>query len=133
MKNLLALLRDSRAVGAVEFALIVPVLSLMIIGIAQMGTLYYANARLGNAVAEGVRLAGLYPTPDNATIKSRIAAKQFGLQQQYLSTPAITTGTDGGVGFIQVSMTYDVPLDFVFAKVKAIKLTQTRRTYVYPT
>jgi hypothetical protein len=131
MKRSLSLLRDSRGLSAVEFALLCPVLFGFLIGTAQVGTLYFANAGLRNTVEEGARAAGVYPRPTDTVIKARMAKKRFGLKSQYLGTPVITTGTDGGAQFIQIRQTYTVPLDFVFYSVKPVTLTKTRRVYIY--
>ena len=132
MKHFLALLRDRSGLGAVEFALVCPVLFLFIIGTAELGTLFFANAGLRNSVAEGARVAGVYPRPTDAVIKARMADRRFGLKAQYLGTPVITTGQDNGVDYINISLTYQVPLDFVFVTVPPVTLTKSRRVYIYP-
>jgi hypothetical protein len=132
MKRRLPLLRDDRGLSAVEFALVCPVLFGFIIGTAQIGSLYFANAGLRNSIEEGARVAGVYPRPTDAVIKARMVKKRFGLKSQYLGTPVITTGKDGGADFIQISLTYKVPLDFVVVSVKPVTLTKTRRVYIYP-
>lgn len=131
MKRSPSLLRDCRGLSAVEFALLCPVLFGFLIGTAQVGTLYFANAGLRNAVEEGARAAGVYPRPSDTVIKARMAQKRFGLKTQYLGDPTITTGKDGGADFVQIRLTYTVPLDFVFYSVKPVTLTKTRRVYVY--
>jgi hypothetical protein len=131
MKRRLSLLRDSRGLSAVEFALLCPVLFGFIIGTAQIGILYFANAGLRSAVEEGARTAGVFPRPTDAVIKARMAQKRFGLKPQYLGEPLITTGQDGGADFVQITATYQVPLQFVFVKVKPVTLTKTRRVYIW--
>jgi hypothetical protein len=131
MKRLISLLRDRRGLSAVEFALVCPVLFGFIIGTAQLGILYFANAGLRNSIEEGARVAGVYPRPTDDVIKARMVTKRFGLKSAYLGTPVITTGTDGGANFIQISLSYRVPLDFVVVSVKPITLTKTRRVYIY--
>jgi hypothetical protein len=132
MKRFLALLRDRRGLSAVEFALVCPVLFAFMIGTAQVGILYFANAGLRNAVEEGARVVGVYPRPTDDVIRARMVQKRFGLRSQYIGTPAITTGKDGGADYVQISLTYQVPLDFVFVSVRPVTLTKTRRVYVYP-
>ncbi len=133
MKPRLSLLFDRRGLSAVEFALLCPILFGFIIGTGQVGILYFANAGLRNAVEEGARSAGVYPRPTDTAIKARMVQKRFGLRAQYLSNPVITTGKDGGADYVQISVTYKVPLDFVFVAVKPVTLSKTRRVYVYPT
>jgi len=132
MKRRLSLLRDCRGLSAVEFALVCPILFGFLIGTAQLGILYFANAGLRNAIEEGARSAGVYPRPTDAAIRARMVQKRFGLRSAYLGNPVITTGKDGGADYVQISLTYQVPLDFVVVPVKPVTLTKTRRVYVYP-
>jgi len=132
MRALLARLRrDRRGGGAVEFALIAPILFGAIIGIAQLGILFFANAGLSNAVAEGARYATIYPKPTDTQIRARIAAQRFGLKANLLTTPTITPGTSSGAKYVDISMSYAVPLDFVFFDGPTVTLVKTRRAYVF--
>lgn len=121
---------DERGAGAVEFALIAPVLLGFIIGIAQLGILFIANAGLRNAVAEGARLAAIYPTPPNDEILARITDREFGLDPGHIIEPTIDQGTDAnGNPFLTITMGYNVPLDFVLFEVPPVTLTEARRVY----
>ncbi len=132
MRALLARLRrDRRGGGAVEFALIAPLLFGAIIGIAQLGMLFFANAGLSNAVAEGARYATIYPKPTDTQIRARITAQRFGLNASYLTTASITPGTSNGAKFLDISMSYAVPLDFIFFDGPTVTLVKTRRAYVF--
>jgi Flp pilus assembly protein TadG len=124
---------DERGLSAVEFALVAPVLLLAIIGAAQLGGLFMANAALSHSLAEGARYAGIFPQPTQAQIRERMTASRFGLKPANLSTPTITTGKSDGADYLEISVTYSVPLDFVLIKPPPVKLTQTRRVFVYPT
>lgn len=127
------LARDHRGVSAVEFALIAPVLLLMIVGLAQLGVLFMANAGLRNAVAEGARYATIYPRPSNAQIRQRIADSRFGLDPRYLGTPEISYGIADGANYADITVRYSVPLDFVFFTVPGVTLTEARRAFIQPT
>jgi Flp pilus assembly protein TadG len=130
IRPFLGLGRDSRGAAAVEFAVLVPVLLAMVIGVTQLGVLFFANAGLRNAVNEGARYATIWPQPTDAQIKTKMATGQFGLDARYLSTPTLASGTDAGARYVEITATYDVPLNFVFYKPAAVKLTETRRAYV---
>jgi len=61
-----------RGSAAVEFALVVPVLLLIVFGIIDFGRMLNAQITLTGAAREGVRLAALgYP---NAVVQARVAA-----------------------------------------------------------
>lgn len=131
MKKFLRRLRsDRRGISAVEFALLAPAFLGAIIGAGQMGVLFLAQAGLSNAIGDGARCATIWPRPSNATIIARIASRRFGLNSAYLSTPTITTGTSNGATYLDISATYNVPLDFVFYHPPAVTLTETRRVFV---
>jgi hypothetical protein len=132
MKRRLSLLRDSRGLSAPSSSpCSARSCSASSSARAQIGILYFANAGLRNAVEEGARAAGVFPRPADAVIRARMAQKRFGLKPQYLGTPVITTGQDGGADFVQITATYRVPLQFVFVKVKPVTLTKTRRVYIW--
>ena len=124
--------RDRRGVAAMEFALISPALILMIIGIGQLGVLFMANAGLRNAVAEGARYATIWPRPSDDAIRTRITSSKFGLQTAHLSTPSVTHGVSSGANYVDITVTYAVPLDFVFFTAPTVTLSETRRAFVQP-
>jgi Flp pilus assembly protein TadG len=136
-RNLLAatftkLRRSERGSGAVEFALIAPMLCTIIIGVAELGGLFYANAGLKSAVAEGARYATLHPRPTDVQIKAKIADRKFGLDPTKLSNPVITTGTVDKRQYIEITMSYDVPLDFLFFETPPVTMVERRRVFVHP-
>jgi Flp pilus assembly pilin Flp len=125
--------RDERGASVIEFALLAPVLVAFIIGISQLGLLFFANAGLGNAVSEGARMATLYPRPTNEQISARVNDRRFGLDPAYVSGPAIVEGVEDGAPYAEITMTYAAPLNFIFYKVGPIRLSKTRRVYTQPT
>lgn len=130
-RRLLSFWRDESGAPALEFALIAPALVMIVVGIAQLGVLFMANAGLRNAVAEGARLATIHPRPNDATIQARIAASEFGLNPANLTTPTITPGTSDNANYLDISATYSVQLDFLFYTPDPITLTETRRVFVH--
>ena len=124
-----ALLQNEKGASAVEFVLAFPVLMIFIIGILQLGILFSANAGLRQAVEEGARLATIFPTPDDAQITARVSNSKFGLVASRITGPTVTHGASNGVNFVDVSMSYSVPLDFVLFTTAPVTLSYTRRAY----
>lgn len=122
--------RCERGVAAAEFALAVPVLVLFLAAIAQFGVLFAANAGLQQAVGEGARLATIYPHPDDATITARIQRAGFALNSAYLTSPTLTRGQVNGVSYVDISLTYRPPLNFIFFRGPTISITRSRRAYL---
>ncbi len=66
--------QDERGAAAVEFALVAPLLLLMVLGIAEFGRAYYIQASLSQAAREGVRVMALQNNPAGAVAATRAAA-----------------------------------------------------------
>lgn len=121
---------NARGATAVEFALSAGILVLMLVGLAQVGILFMANAGLRHAVGEGARLSTIFPTPEDSTIIAKVASTRFGVNPAYITAgPTVTRGTENGASFIEVSMTYSVPLNFIFFQIPGVTLTETRRAF----
>jgi Flp pilus assembly protein TadG len=124
--------RDKKGVSAVEFALIAPVFILLIVGIAQMGRLFYAHAGLRNAVAEGARFATIDPRPTAAQIIAQINANKATLDPTKFTTPTVTFTQDATSldWFADIGMSYQITLDFIFYQYGPVTLSYSRRTWV---
>lgn len=123
------LLQNEKGASAVEFVLAFPVLMIFIIGILQLGVLFSANAGLRQAVEEGARYATIFPSPTDTQITTRVSDRQFGLVASRITGPTVAHGTSNGVNFVDVSMSYSVPLDFVLFTTAPVTLSYTRRAY----
>ncbi len=133
MMKLCRLRKDEAGMGAVEFALVAPALIGFIVGIGQLGILFFANADLNNAVAAGARIAVVFPKPSDDTIKAQMTASSKQLKASRLGAPTVVHGTDSsGREYADLSMTYSVPLDFVLFKTPAVTLRSDRRVFLQP-
>ena len=122
--------RDRRGASAVEFALTIPVLLTMIIGILQLGMLFQAKAGLQQAVESGARYATIYPNPSDTAITAKISASRFGLKSAYITGPTLTHGTTAdGVKYVDVSMSYAFPVNLIMFRMEAVTLSHSRRAY----
>lgn len=130
-RKLLRLARDGRGAAAVEFGILAPVLILMIVGIAQFGILFMANAGLRHAVGEAARHATIYPRPSDEQILAVLQDRRFGLDAARLGTPRITHGVSDGANYAEIELSYSVPLDFIFFTGPEVTLTETRRAFVH--
>lgn len=135
MKIRRRILRSEEGAGAVEFALIAPALFTLIIGVAQLGTLFFANAGLKHAVSEGARLAAVYPQPTPDEIKAELTDARFGLDPDHIpAPPSVVPGESAeGWDYLDISMSYEVPLNFIFFEADPVTLTETRRVFTQDT
>lgn len=129
MARLHRILGDKNGASMVEFAFAAPVVLAMIIGILQIGTMFFANAGLKQAVETGARYATLYPNPTDAQIIAKVSSSRYGLIASRITGPSIGHGTTGGAKYVEVTMAYAVPLNFVFFQTSPITLSHTRRAY----
>ncbi|HYJ31577.1 MAG TPA: TadE/TadG family type IV pilus assembly protein [Allosphingosinicella sp.] len=134
MKRLFRRLRsDRRGVGAVEFALIAPIFIMMIVGVAQMGILYYAHSALRNAVSEGARYATIYPRPTAAEIVTRINSNRATGGNGTYTTPTVVYQQDATTGNWRatIGMSYTTNLNFLFFTWPNVTLSYSRQAYVH--
>jgi Flp pilus assembly protein TadG len=130
LNRLVRLRRNDQGVGAVEFALVAPVLITFIIGTAQMGKLFFANADMKNAIAAGARVAELYPVPEDDTIIAAVNDRLVRTGAESKATATVVHGEDEDDNpYVEINMTYTVPLDFIFFSVSPVSLTDTRRVF----
>jgi Flp pilus assembly protein TadG len=122
---------DQRGVSAVEFGLLAPVLISFVVGTAQLGTLFFANADMRNAIAAGARAASVWPVPQPDAVKAAVEAQ---LVRRGAGDAANVTVTDpatdaNGNPYMQIAVTYDVPLDFLLYS-PTVTLGDTRTVLV---
>ncbi|MGO4663049.1 TadE/TadG family type IV pilus assembly protein [Terrabacter sp. 2TAF16] len=94
--------RTERGASAVEFAIVLPVLFLIIAGIVDFGRAYFTQIELSNAAREGARAAVVLPlgsTPAPTTeVAARVSAALPGIGDATLSPapvycPSVATST----------------------------------------
>ena len=121
---------DERGVSAVEFALALPMLLTFVVGTAQLGKLFFSNADMRHASAAGARVASIFPVPDDDTILDAVDDQLVRSGAVNASTVNVARGTDGnGNPYVDINITYTVPLDFIFFQVGPVTLTDTRRVF----
>lgn len=140
MNKLVTLLRDQIGAAIIEMAIALPVLILMIWGIFQVGVAGQAIAGMQHGLGEGARLAtlcrnptaqGVCTAPSDAEIQQRISDKVFGVGIGTFDAPSVTT-PDAAVctNCRLLSVTFSMPMDFLFFQGPAINLTRTKIVYL---
>jgi Flp pilus assembly protein TadG len=118
--------RNERGAAAIEFAIAVPILIVLIYGIFRLGLLYQANAGMQHALGEGARLATLYPTPTDTQITAKMNAKLFGQGYGTFTVAAPVTSTTSKT----LTVTYTTPMDFLFLPGPTVTLTRSKVVYM---
>jgi Flp pilus assembly protein TadG len=99
--------RRDRGAAAVEFAIIFPLLFLILAGIIDFGRAFFTEIQLANAAREGARTAVLMPSPPNpapsvsASISARVSAAAPGMSPSI--TPAVCASGASGDATVEVS------------------------------
>jgi Flp pilus assembly protein TadG len=117
VRTIANLSRPSRQAGqeAVEFALLLPVLLLVLVGILDLGRLFHAAITIANAAREGARYGMEHPTETGnieAAVQGEAAGTGLDLSDPGLSTIAISC-PDGACTSglpLRVDVTYRVQL-----------------------
>jgi len=127
-------LRDQSGSAAIEFAIAVPVLITLIWGIFQIAIVLMANAGMQQALGEGARFATIFDTttnsrPTDAQIAAKIASAKFGLGGGTWHTPSIDDTNEAADGYINISVQYDVPTNFLLFPGPTVTLSGSKRVY----
>ena len=105
-------LRGERGATAVEFAFIVPLLIVLVLGIAEFGRAFQVSGQLSAAAREGVRVMALQNDPAAARNAVRTAAPALDpavTNAQIVITPASCPATGTTSTTVRVTVTYPMP------------------------
>jgi Flp pilus assembly protein TadG len=104
-------LRDERGATVVEFAFIVPLLIVLVLGIAEFGRAFQVYGTLSAAAREGVRVMALQNDPVAARTAVRTAAPTLNpavTNSEITITPA-TCPTGATNTTVRLTVTYPMP------------------------
>jgi Flp pilus assembly protein TadG len=105
-------LQDQRGAAAVEFAFIVPLLVLLVLGIAEFGHAFQVQGTLSAAAREGARVMALQNDPAAARTAVRDAAPTLDpavTNAQITVSPAACPTTDATASNVRVTVEYPMP------------------------
>ena len=126
--------RDDKGAAAIEFAIAVPILVSLIWGIFQLACLFWANAGMQNALGAGARYATLClngasnhacEVPTVTAVHDRMDNAKFGPND---GTMTVLTPTVGA-GFMDLEVTYQRTMNFLFFTGPTINLDRKKRVY----
>ena len=102
---MLARLRREHGQDLVEYAIILPILLLLLLGILEFAMIVFSYNTIGDAAREGARYGVIHPT-DTAGIDTAARRLTTGLNPAWLT---INRSLPGG-NFVRVEVTYDAHL-----------------------
>jgi len=109
--------------AAVEFALVLPILVVLLFGIIEFGMVFDAQLQVTHAAREGARMASV-----GGNVASAVAAQTSGLVASRLSVvgPLAKGGASDPRGFYyEVTVNYTYPLDIPLWGERDLHLTST--------
>jgi len=136
MSKLSIMRRDETGAAAIEFAIAAPILVALIWGIFQLACLFWANAGMQNALGAGGRLATLCQggssttqctVPTATAVHDAMDAAKFGPTDGTM-TVVMPTPTAGS-GFMDLEVTYNRTMTFLFINGPTISLDRKKRVY----
>ena len=103
-------LHKDRGAAAVEFALVMPVLVSLVVGIAEFGRAYNVQATLSGAAREGVRVMAVQNDAAAARAATKAAALPWSLSDSQISiSPSSCVSTPTSTASATVTVTYALP------------------------
>jgi Flp pilus assembly protein TadG len=105
-------LRSERGASAVEFAFIVPLLVVLVLGIAEFGHAFQVQGTLSAAAREGVRVMALQNDPAAARAAVQNATSSLNpavTATQITITPASCPTTTAGSASVRLTISYPMP------------------------
>ena len=101
---------DDRGAAVVEFALVAPLLLMMVLGIAEFGRAYHVQTTLSQAAREGVREMALKNDPAGAVAATKAAAPTLTLTNITVTPSSCIASGTTPAATATVTVTY--PLAF---------------------
>ena len=112
MKTIRRLLEDRRGIAAVEFALVLPVLLMLMFGIIEMGMAWYYKQMLVNASREGARVGILSDTGSSSDVSTYVSnvLDGGGYPAAYSVSSSGVGGSRGDLVTVRINSSYDFPV-----------------------
>jgi Flp pilus assembly protein TadG len=133
------LARDEGGVAAVEMALALPVLVVMLYMFIQLGEVYRAMAGIQQALGQGARYATLCLNPSTSgctiptgqQVHDRILATVYGIGPGNFNANTPTLQTDGSTGkYYDLTVTYTQQTSLLLFPGPTINVTRSKRVWV---
>ncbi|HEY9163605.1 MAG TPA: TadE/TadG family type IV pilus assembly protein [Magnetovibrio sp.] len=123
--------RGERGATAVEFALVAPVFLLFVLGIIDLGRLFYVKNIMQYAVEQTARYAMVHPTASQVSLET-YAENQAESLFSGITFIADAPGTDvvGGVNYRSITATYTFSYMMPLITVGDVPLSSSSRTPV---
>ena len=96
--------RDRRGGAAIEFAILAPVLFTVMLGIVEMGRMFYVRQSLEYATEQAARYYMLNPTTDSGTVTTYLQGQMAGGMGTNISVGYVDTASCNGNSSVTCTM-----------------------------
>ena len=124
---------DECGAAAVEFALVLPVLLLLVFGMIDFGRLLFTRNNLQSAVREGARIAAARPDPTDGAARDRVVSYINATEQTKIAPDMVSVTFDAATGLITVTIPAGYPFTPVtpFASTLGLRSVDIRPKAVF--
>jgi len=98
--------KNSKGQAVVEFAMILPILMLMLLGVVEFGRFYNASLMVNNASREGARSASFGGT--TLEVEQRVDSVATSLDTSRITVTISPAGTKSRGDMVTVTVNYDI-------------------------
>ena len=124
------IVRDRQGAFGIEFAIALPILVALMIGILNFGLVFNANGSMRHAMGEGLRLAKVDPTVSDATVIATTRSALVGVNPNAVQTLTFRRGTVNNTETGTMTMTVQLQPIIPFAMIPPITMTETKQIYL---
>ena len=121
---------DERGSFGIEYAVAIPVLVTMMIGIMQFAAVLHTSGVMRHALGEGLRLAKVDPTATTEEVIAETRGSMKGVDLNKMTTLNFERDQVNATRMGRMTMTYDLQPIIPFAEIPPITLTETRQVYL---
>lgn len=119
--------QSERGAAAVEFAMVLPLLLLLVIGISDLGRAYSAQTTLSSAAREGVRVMALQNDAAKARAAAKSAAPNLALSDSQISVSPTSCAVSPSTPAASATVTISYPFAFIAGGFLHSSITLTGR------
>jgi Flp pilus assembly protein TadG len=123
-------LHNNSGAATTEFAIALPVLVVLMWGFFQFGMLFEGNADMQHALGQGARAATLYDSSTSTHVPSDTAIKSAMVGFEAHDTHLTVNDPVDGSNYRDLSVSYSMPLQFIFFTGPTVTLKASKRVYV---
>ena len=131
LSPLRALKRDEQGSLGFEFAIALPILVTLMLGILQFAMVLHASGAMRNAMGEGLRLAKVNPSATTTEVTDETKDEFVGVAHSGIKRLIFTRGTaTNGASYGRMVMEYELTPLLPFAPIPPIKIIEQKQVYL---